>query len=349
MPNAASGAVKPNAPESRADDPLDAQQPAASIGVSVVVPTRGRPAVLARCLEALAAQRLHPRHFEVVVVDDAASARARAIVERFTETEHLQVHYLEAHGARRRASARNVGWRAARGEIVAFTEDHCVPDPGWLIAGLAAFRSGVQGVEGRVAPQTRYPKDQETNAGPLARGDFVTANCFYRRDALAWIGGFDERFQAPWMQGRDLFFTLLERGGVCARAEGAVVVRPIPPATWEASIGAERANSSKALLYKKHPSLYRESIEPRPPWTTYATTLALVTAVASAARGRPRPARAAGAAWLALSARLCARGLAGTEWTPSRVAQTIVTSALLPPLTACWRLQGALRHRVPFI
>ena len=350
MTNARDDVVEPSTPAvSWTEDPWEDEIPA-PIGVSVVVPTRGRPASLARCLDALVSQRLEPHHFEVVVVDDAASRETRAIVERFAHDSAPPIRYLAVHGAHGPAVARNLGWQAARGEIIAFTDDDCVPDAGWLAAGLAAFGPGVQGVEGRVVvPRPEPPTDYERNMGLLELGEFVTANCFYRREALEAVGGFDERFRTAWREDSDLFFTLLERGGAFQRAEGAVVVHPIRPARWGVSLSEQRKSSWNALLYKKHKALYRERIQPAPPWATYATTVSLVTAVSSALWRRPRRAAVATAAWLALSARFCARRLAGTVRTPAHVAEMVVTSALIPPLSAFWRLRGALRHRVPFI
>jgi cellulose synthase/poly-beta-1,6-N-acetylglucosamine synthase-like glycosyltransferase len=321
-----------------------------SIGVTVVVPTHRRPKALMGCLKALASQRMDHRRFEVVVVDHASNGELYPVVERFAASSELRVRYLTIAGARGMAAARNVGWRAASGEIVAFTDEGCVPDPGWLAAGLAAFDPGVQGVQGRVVvPLPASPTEHERNVSRLALGEFVTTNCFYRRDALEAVGGFDERFRAAWSVDRDLFFSLLERGGAFQHAEGAVVVQPVRPARWGISLAEPGMGASSALLYKKHPALYRARIQARPPWTTYATTLALVMAVTSAARRRPRPAAVAAATWLALTARHCARRLAGTARTPSHVAEMLVTSALIPPLSAYWRLRGALRHRVRFL
>src|SRR5205814_91015 len=78
----------------------------------------------------------------VIVADDAACDETRRQVARWAARTcpAPAVRYVPVAGcAHGPAAARNRGWRAAAGEIVAFTDDDCVPAPGWLRAGLEAF------------------------------------------------------------------------------------------------------------------------------------------------------------------------------------------------------------------
>src|SRR3954470_21926912 len=113
------------------------QAPAAGLRLSVVVPTFNRPDLLERCLAALVAQDLSPDAYEIVVADDAASAQTAEQVARWVARAAPAIRYVAVRGAHGPAAARNQGWRAARGDVVAFTDDDCVPLPGWLRAGLA--------------------------------------------------------------------------------------------------------------------------------------------------------------------------------------------------------------------
>jgi GT2 family glycosyltransferase len=314
----------------------------------VVVPTFERHELLGRCLAALVAQDFDPMAYEVIVADNAASASTRRLVEGWAGRSRPAVRYVAGAHRRGPAAARNAGWRAARGTIVAFTDDDCVPAPGWLAAGLAAFVDGVAGVRGRiVVPLPDRPTDYERDAAGLEGAEFATANCFYRRDALASVGGFDERFTAAWREDSDLFFSLLERGSRLVEAPGAVVVHPVRPAGWGVSVTQQRKCLFNALLYKKHPALYRRAIRPGTPWHYYAIVAALLTA-AAAAGGHPRPALGAAGAWLLLTGHFCARRLRRTARTPRHVAEMMVTSALIPPLAIYWRIAGAWKFRVFF-
>jgi glycosyltransferase involved in cell wall biosynthesis len=317
--------------------------------VSVVVPTFERPELLSRCLVALGAQDFDPAAYEVIVADNAASPRTRRQVEDWAGRSRVAVRYVAAGHARGPAVARNAGWRAARGGIVAFTDDDCVPDPGWLTAGVAALADGAAGARGRiVVPLPERPTDYQRNAAALETAEFATANCFYRRATLAAVRGFDERFTVAWREDSDLFFSLLERGSRLVEASGAVVVHPVRPAPWGVSLAQQRQCLFNALLYKKHPALYRRAIRPGTPWHYYAIVAALLTALGAATSGHPAPAFGAGFAWLLLTGRFCARRLRRTARTPRHVAEMVVTSVLIPPLAIYWRIAGALKFRVFF-
>jgi glycosyltransferase involved in cell wall biosynthesis len=318
--------------------------------VSVVVPTYRRPVLLERCLAALAAQDLDTSAFEVIVADDAANEATRRQVEAWAARCAVPIRYMAVTATRGPAGARNAGWRSARGEIIAFTDDDCVPDPGWLTAGATACSADADAATGRVVvPLPQDPTDYQRNEAGLEGARFVTANCFVRRAALETIGGFDERFTAAWREDSDLHFNLLKAGRRIVSAPGAVVLHPVRPAPWGVSLRQQRKSLFDALLYKKHPGLYRGEIRAVPPWDYYATVASIAAAIEGAASGS-RPLAVAGAAsWLFLTGRFCARRLRRTSRAPGHVAEMIVTSALIPPLSVFWRLYGALRFRVLFL
>jgi GT2 family glycosyltransferase len=319
--------------------------------VSVVVPTYRRRQLLARCLAALAAQDFPPDECEIIVADDAASEETRLQVGEFARTAGPAVVYAPVTAAHGPAAARNLGWRAARGEVIAFTDDDCVPAVGWLAAGVAALEADptAEAVSGQVVvPLPQEPTDYQRDAAGLATAEFVTANCFCRRAALATVGGFDERFRAAWREDSDLQFTLLEAGARIVKVPAAVVVHPLRPAPWGVSLRQQRKVFYDALLYKKHPELYRARIRRRPRWDYYATVASAGAAAALAAAGLVLPALAAAGAWVALTGRFAARRLRGTCSAPLHVAEVVVTSALIPGLASFWRLYGAAKFRVPF-
>lgn len=320
------------------------------VDVSVVVPTSGRPALLARCLGALSNQTLERDRYEVLVVDDGPGDEARPIVEAFRGGGGPVVRYVSSGGGRGPAAARNAGWRLAKGRVVAFTDDDCVPARSWLAAGLDRLADGnVHGAWGRIiVPLGERPTDYERDAAGLQRAEFATANCFCLREALVESGGFDERFTSAWREDSDLFFTLLERGSPLVYAPGAIVIHPVRRARWGVGVSQQRKSMFNALLYRKHPRLYRERIQPRPPLHYYAILLSLGVAAWTWARGNGAAALAAAGLWAVLTAVFCAFRLRQTSRRFSHLVEMVVTSALIPPLSVFWRLYGAVRFRVFF-
>lgn len=323
------------------------------IRASVVVPTYRRADMLDRCLGALTGQHMDPTSYEIIVADDAASDKTREQVDQWDvragDLGHT-IRYVPVEGIHGPAAARNAGWRASQAEIIAFTDDDCVPDPCWLAAGLAAFEDGVAGVMGRIEmPLPDIPTDYELNAKGLEGGEFLTANCFYRRDVLEEVGGFDTDFEVAWREDTDLWFTLLERGYKLRRAPGALVVHPIRPAEWGVSMKQQRKAMYNALLFKKHPQKYIERVAPSPNWRYYRITGALGAALLGILSGRRGLALFGTAAWALLTARFCADRLRRTSRAPSHVSEMVVTSAALPPMSIYWRVRGAIKYRVFFL
>ncbi len=104
-----------------------------------------------------------------------------------------------------------------------------------------------------------------------------------------------------------------------------------------------------ALLYKNHPDLYHRRIRPATPWDYYAVVACLAVAGASALVGAPLAALAAAVLWTVWTAHFCWRRLRGNARTPRHVAEMVVSSALIPPLSVFWRLYGGVKFGVFFL
>lgn len=313
--------------------------------VSVVVPTCRRHDLLKACLAALDGQHFDAGGYEVLVCDDAAEEAARRLVASFAAQAAGPIRYLPVLAGHGPAAARNLGWRAARGRLIAFTDDDCLPQPGWLRAGVDALEAGADAAWGRLEmPLPPSPTDYELDAAGLSRAVFVTANCFCRRAALERVGGFDERFTAAWREDTDLYFSLLEGGCHVAHVPDAVVVHPVRPAAWGVSLRQQAKTRFDVLLRKKHPALYGRRIPPLPR-SYYAIVAALLAAAAGAVLRQPALALSGALACGVLTLLFCARRLRGASKAPSHVAEMALTSALIPPLSLYWRLRGLLAFR----
>lgn len=104
--------------------------------VSVIIPTRDRPDVLAGCLRSILASE-YP-DYEIIVVDNAPRTSAvKDLIEReYTSNKRIRYAREDRSGS---AAARNKGLESARGDIVAFTDDDVVVDRYWLAELAAGF------------------------------------------------------------------------------------------------------------------------------------------------------------------------------------------------------------------
>jgi GT2 family glycosyltransferase len=326
--------------------------PSETLDVSVVVPTYRRDDTLLRCLETLARQDFPSDRFEVIVVDDARSATTPRAVGGFASRHSgLDVRVLPGM-CQGPAAARNVGWRAARGTVIAFIDDDAYPaGDGWLREGVSSFEdSRIAGVDGPVrVPADDPPTDFQRNVMGLERGTFITCNAFYRRSWLERVGGFDEEFRAPFREDSDLQYRVEAAGGVLVRNPRALVIHPAAPGRFAVSLRLQRYSQYNALMYKKHPARYRRDLEPRPPLHYYAIAGSALVGIGTLLAGRPKIAALPALIWAALSGRFFLRRARGTSHQPRHLADLALTSVVIPWLSIYYRLRGAVRYRVLFI
>src|SRR5207248_10767874 len=86
-------------------------------------------------------------------------------------------------------------------------------------------------------------------------------------------------------RGATTFHLSLDKAFVYA--PDAEVIHPLRPARWGVSLSQQRKSMFNALLYKKHPVLYRQELQAAPPWHYYGIAGALL-AVIGGLLGRKR-------------------------------------------------------------
>lgn len=226
--------------------------------ISVVVCSFNGAATIRDTLEGL--KNLDYPDFEVIVVNDGSTDDTPRIVADYGVT----LISTPNHGL---SSARNTGYEAASGEIVAYIDDDAYPDPDWLrYLALAYMESDCAGVGG---PNLAPPGDGEiadcvANApgGPVhvLLTDTVAehipgCNMSFRKKALEQIGGFDPRYRAAG-DDVDACWRIQEQGGAIGFSPSAMVWhhrRNSLSMYWKQQKGYGKA---EALLEQKWPARY---------------------------------------------------------------------------------------------
>jgi GT2 family glycosyltransferase len=149
---------------------------------------------------------------------------------------------------------RNVGVRAAQGDIIVFTDSGCLPAPGWLAALTAPIRNGAEDVT--AGPVDAASEGVDPYSGSEARyrtpdgylTECPTINLAFRRTAFDAIGGFDERF--AYGSDSDFSWRLVDAG---------FRILAVPDAIVRHDWGTGRRQLRRSYLYgKARARLYRK-------------------------------------------------------------------------------------------
>lgn len=226
--------------------------------VSVVVCTYNGSRTFRETMERV--RELDYPDYEVIVVNDGSTDNTSEIAEEFDVVLITTPNNGLGH-------ARNVGWKAASGEIIAFIDDDAYPDPHWLKFLASTFLStpfiGVGGPN--LLPPGEDPVAQcvaNAPGGPVhvlvsdREAEHIPGcNMAFRRAALEAVGGFDPRFRIAG-DDVDICWSLLRYGGKIGFHPSATVWhhrRPSVRKYWRQQQGYGEA---EAHLERKWPDKY---------------------------------------------------------------------------------------------
>ena len=189
---------------------------------SVVIATYNRPGPLTDCLRALTAQTMARDRFEVIVVDDGGDTDLAEVCSPFRSGLQLKLEKTANGGP---AAARNHGASLARGRWLAFTDDDCEPEAGWLAGLEKRFAEHPRAMIGghthnRLRDMLFSQASQDIidlvyrhYNDPSGPALFLTANNMaLPREAFLETGGFDAEFSAGTAEDRELCERWLQAG-----------------------------------------------------------------------------------------------------------------------------------------
>ncbi len=224
---------------------------------SVVIPAYNAEGTLPATLAALAAQSVPRGEVEVIVVDDgsrdgtAACARAAGVT------------CLQQPNAGP-AAARNNGARAARGDLLLFTDADCIPAPTWIeemarpfadpaVSGAqGAYRSAQTGLAPRFAQaefEFRYTYTQRFPTLDL----IATYSAAYRRTVFLEAGGFDTSFPVADNEDTEFSYRLVQAGHQLVFAPKALVQHRHQPSLRRYLRLKYRRGYWRMIVYRRYP------------------------------------------------------------------------------------------------
>ncbi len=200
--------------------------------MSIIIPTFNGDSRIGNCLDALLKQ-VPGRNVEILVINDGSTDDTVHVVKRYSGVRLIT---QENAGP---AAARNRGALEARGKIIMFTDDDCIPMPDWLDAMLDPFKDpevvGVKGIyrtrQRRLVArfvQIEY-EDRYRFMKGLPSIDFVdTYSAAFRRDCFLEMTGYDTSFPAACAEDIELSYRMSARGWKMMFAPTAIVYHTHP-------------------------------------------------------------------------------------------------------------------------
>ena len=243
--------------------------------VSIIIPTYNRSSVLLQALKSLQEQTLES--FEILVIDNAADSKIQSMVAEFNQTARIPVNYIPEPQLGLH-NARHAGAKAARGDILVFTDDDATFDTAWLQVYADSFLQHPEMVAagGPVRPIWEVPPPQwlldymgDSKMFPIlslmepyaelrldSQGFFFGVNMAIQRDALFKLGGFNpESFGDIWLGDGEsgLNRKLWENNLLVGYVPAAIVHHHIPPSRMTIDYFCRRmANEGACDMYSKY-------------------------------------------------------------------------------------------------
>jgi len=206
------------------------------MSVSIIIPTFNGASRIGNCLDALLKQTVG-RDAEILVVNDGSTDNTADVVARYSGVRCIT--QLNSGPA----AARNRGNLEARGTIILFTDDDCVPMSDWLTAMTEPFRDpdvvGVKGIyrsrqKSLVARfvQIEY-EDKYRLMADRPSIDFIdTYSAGFRRDRFLEMNGYDTSFPLACAEDVELSYRMSARGWTMKFVPAAIVYHTHPDTLW---------------------------------------------------------------------------------------------------------------------
>ncbi|MEE9323673.1 MAG: glycosyltransferase [Candidatus Aenigmarchaeota archaeon] len=224
--------------------------------VSVIIPVYNGEKTIGECLSLLLKQTKKPE--EIMVVDDGSTDNTVEIVKKIKGVKLIK----QSHKGP--ASARNLGAKKAKGDILLFTDADCIPHRDWVSEMARSFENKeTVGVQGRYETNQKglIPRfvqfeieDRYDRMGKREHIDFIGSySAGYRKQTFLKFGGFDESFPIASGEDPELSFKISKFGNKMVFNDKAIVYHNHVDSLWEYLRQKLWRAYWRVLLYRKHP------------------------------------------------------------------------------------------------
>ncbi|MDO8428052.1 MAG: glycosyltransferase [Candidatus Diapherotrites archaeon] len=218
--------------------------------ISVVIPAHNRDTLLKETLQALLNQNFPKQEYEIIVVGYYKNTTKKVI----QDLNSSQIKYFEIDSPWP-DQKRNVGWKNANTNIVAFTDDDCIPQKDWLTNLVHAFNQNpdIAGIEGKTTQDNQKLFFHATEN--LTGRKFPACNFAVKKEWLEKIHGFDESYHF-FREDTDLAFKIISANGKILFDPSVIVYHPPRKISWKNILNEIILIKGDVRLYKKFPKLY---------------------------------------------------------------------------------------------
>jgi len=221
--------------------------------ISVIISAFQRPESLKKTINALLNQTLAKNEFEIIVIVNEKDEKVLAIKENLEEKGVKVIETKEFFPDKKR----NIGIKNAKGEIIAFTDDDCLPEKNWLENIKNAFEKDneLTGIEGLTFTNNKKISHHATQN--ITAGNYPACNLAFKKTALIEVNGFDEKYNF-FREDTDLAFKLLSKGKKIIFSKKVKVFHPPRKIKLLNYLKELKMIKGDIRLWKKFPVLYKK-------------------------------------------------------------------------------------------
>lgn len=220
--------------------------------ISIIIPTYNRVNELTKCLTALL--KTNSDDFEIIIVNDASSDGTKEYLDKLNNPKIKAIHHEINKGV---SESRNDGIKLSKSEIIAFTDDDCEPQDGWLLNLVKNFTDDtidfVFGPTYHVHPSHKgYFPERRVNIINWPGG----GNIAYRKKVFDAAGSFDVYFKKYNNEDSEMAIRAINHGfkskyeptAICHHAKSYWQIKTLLNSAQNASVWP--------ILKKKYPKHY---------------------------------------------------------------------------------------------